>query len=100
MLKQHDERIAKIFKHAPDLPTLPAAVQGLLQLPERDATARDYAEIIGTDQGLTARVLRLVNSAFYSLRVPISSLQHASTLLGTKTLKSMALSVSVMNVLG
>jgi two-component system cell cycle response regulator len=47
---------------------------------------------------LSAKVLRLVNSAFYSLRSPISSIRHASTLLGVRTLKSLALSVSVINI--
>ncbi|MBI4606150.1 MAG: HDOD domain-containing protein [Planctomycetes bacterium] len=98
MLKQPDERIGRIFKTLVDVPSLPAAVQKLLKLSDKDSSPREFADIVATDQGLTAKVLRLVNSAFYSLRTPISSLRHASSLLGTKTLKSMALSVSVMNL--
>jgi HD-like signal output (HDOD) protein len=98
MQKLADERIAKIFKSLCEIPSLPAAVEKLVQLSEKDSTPRDFAELIERDQGLTAKVLRLVNSAFYSLRTPIASLRHASTLLGTRTLKSLTLSVSVMNL--
>jgi HD-like signal output (HDOD) protein len=99
MLRRPDERIAKIFKSLCDIPSLPAAVEKLVQLSEKDATPREFADLIEQDQGLTAKVLRLVNSAFYSLRSPIASLRHASALLGTRTLKSLALSVSVINLL-
>jgi HD-like signal output (HDOD) protein len=98
MLERADEKVAKILKSLVDIPSLPAAVQRLLLLSEKDSTPGQFADLIATDQGLTAKVLRLVNSAFYSLRTPISSLRHASVLLGTRTLKSLALSVSVMNL--
>lgn len=100
MLQRTDDKVSKIFKNLVDLPSLPAAVQKMVQLSEKDSSPREFAELIAADQGLTAKVLRLVNSAFYSLRSPISSLYHASTLLGTRTLKSMVLSVSVMNLFG
>ena len=99
MLDRADHKLAKLSKGLLDLPSLPLAVEHLVQLSEREPTPRQLADLIGADQGLTAKVLRLVNSAFYSLRSPIASLSHASSLLGTKTLKSMALSVSVMNLL-
>jgi HD-like signal output (HDOD) protein len=98
MLDHADQKLAKLSKGLLDLPSLPIAVEQLIQLSEKEPTPRQLAELIGADQGLTAKVLRLVNSAFYSLRSPIASLSHASSLLGTKTLKSMALSVSVMNI--
>jgi len=93
-----DQKLAKLSKNLLDLPSLPVAVEHLIELADKEPTPRQLADLIGTDQGLTAKVLRLVNSAFYSLRAPIASLTHASSLLGTKTLKSMALSVSVMNI--
>jgi HD-like signal output (HDOD) protein len=92
------EKLARVLKNLVDIPSLPAPVQRLIQLSDKDATPRQFADLIGTDQGLTAKVLRLVNSAFYSLRTPIASLRHASSLLGTRTLKSLALSVSVMSL--
>jgi HD-like signal output (HDOD) protein len=75
-------------------------VQKILLLSETDSSPREFADLIAMDHGLTAKVLRLVNSAFYSLRTPISSIRQASSLLGTKTLKSLALSISVMRLFG
>ena len=88
---------SKLFSRLTDLPTLPAVVAKLLQLPE-DADFGDFAKLIGTDPGLTAKVLKLVNSAFYSLKAPVSDLAHGCSLIGVRTIKSIVLSVSVMQM--
>jgi HD-like signal output (HDOD) protein len=98
VLEHPEEQVEKIFNQLTDLPSLPETVEKLLQLSEKESTPRQFAELIATDQGLTAKVLRLVNSAFFALRKPISSIQHASILLGTRTLKSLVLSVSVLQL--
>ncbi len=54
--------------------------------------------MINKDQSLTTRVLRLVNSAFYSLCTDISNVRHAIALLGFKTISQMVLSISVFDV--
>ena len=76
---------SKLFSRLTDLPTLPAVVAKLLQLPE-DADFGDFAKLIGTDPGLTAKVLKLVNSAFYSLKAPVSDLAHGCSLIGVRTI--------------
>jgi HD-like signal output (HDOD) protein len=98
MLQRADEKISKLFRGLADVPSLGEVVEKLLLLSEKDATARQFADIIAVDQGLASKILRLVNSAFYALRTPISSIRQASSLLGTKTLKSLALSVSVIHL--
>ncbi len=90
-----DTKLARIFSRLTDLPSLPRVVDRLLQLPE-NANFKDFANLIQLDQGLTAKVLKLVNSAFYSLKTPVSNLAHACGLLGIRTVKSLVLSVSVM----
>jgi HD-like signal output (HDOD) protein len=97
MLPGRDTKIGRVFSRLTDLPSLPKVVEKLLHLTDK-ASTRDFADLIATDQGLSAKVLRLVNSAFYSLRSPISSIRHASSLLGVRTLKSLALSVSVIQI--
>ena len=80
-------KIGRVFNRLTDLPSLPRVVEKLLRLPE-NACTRDFADLIATDQGLSAKVLRLVNSAFYSLRAPISSIRTAAGLnTGTSTPK-------------
>jgi len=94
-----DERVQRIFTSLVDVPSLPEAVQTFVKLSEKESSPREFADLIALDQGLASKVLRLVNSAFYSLRTPVSSLRHACTILGTNTLKSLVLSVSVKNLL-
>lgn len=98
MYIQADERIGKIFKTVLEIPSLPAAVEKLVLLSDKEATSRDFAAIIENDQGLAAKVLRLANNAFYALPTATSSLRHACSLIGTKTLKSLALSFGVVNL--
>lgn len=98
MAQEQDSRIQRVLSRLSDLPSLPKVVDRLLSLSVTEASTREFADLIAMDQGLSAKVLRLVNSAFYSLRSPVSSIRHASSLLGVRTLKSLALSVSVINL--
>ena len=98
MIQNRETKIGRIFKRLTDLPSLPKVVDQLLKLSDQGTSTREFADLIATDQGLSAKVLKLVNSAFYSLRSPVSSIRHASSLLGVRTLKSLALSVSVINI--
>lgn len=99
MQNRTDDRISKFLKTVCEIPSLEAAVQKLVELSDTDASARDFAALILKDQGLAAKVLRLVNSAFYALGKAIVSIPQASALLGTKTLKSLVLSVKVTHLL-
>ncbi len=98
MQSPSDTKVAQVFNRLTDLPTLPAVVDKLLQLSEKEATFKEFGDLIGTDPGLTAKVLKLVNSAFYSLKSPVSDLSHACSMIGVKTIKSMVLSVSVLQL--
>jgi len=58
----------------------------------------DVARVIGEDQGLTARLLRTVNSAFYSFPRPIDTVTQAVTVVGTRQVRDLALATSVMTM--
>ncbi|MCB9913761.1 MAG: HDOD domain-containing protein [Planctomycetes bacterium] len=81
------------------LPSLPAVV-GELQQRLRDPSVgmKDLAATVATDPPLTARVLRIVNSAYYSLSVPVLDIAHAVAILGLDTVQSLVLQVGVMDV--
>jgi len=98
MAQDQDPKVHRISFRLGNLPSLPEVVMKILSLSEKTASTREFADLIATDQGLAAKVLRLINSAFYSLRSPVSSLRQASALLGVRTLKSMALSVSAIHL--
>jgi putative nucleotidyltransferase with HDIG domain len=60
------------------------------------ASANNLQRIISLDPVLTARVLKLINSAYYSLGVPITSLTRAIVMLGLNTVKNLALSFAII----
>ena len=84
------EDIVSQIKKLPTLPTVANKVNSLIQDPT--CTAIKLAEVLNKDQSLTTRVLRLVNSAFYSLSAEVSNVRHAIALLGFKTISQMVIS--------
>lgn len=88
MTLTHDAVLASLR----DLPPLPAAVLELIKsVNDPDSRTDHLAECIGRDQALAARTLRLANSPFYGMPRRVTSLNDAATLLGMRTLRSMAL---------
>jgi HD-like signal output (HDOD) protein len=54
------------------------------------------ADIISEDAALTARLLRVVNSAFYGFPFPIDTVSRAVMLVGTQQISDLALATTVM----
>ena len=80
------------------LPTLPHILLRLIELCSRpEKGLQEIARLINQDPALSERVLRLVNSAFYSNR-KITTIGEALLLLGLEAVKSIAISSSVYQV--
>ena len=62
------------------------------------STSQEAAEAIGKDTGLSAKLLRLVNSAFYGFPVKVDTLSRAVTIVGSRQLTTLALGLSVIAV--
>jgi HD-like signal output (HDOD) protein len=88
-------------QHAIDrMPAFPASVQSILRLTRNASCApRDLVEVIDRDPIVTLKVLRVVNSAYYSLPRPITSIDHAVVFLGFNTIKNLALSIAALSLL-
>ena len=94
------EETRRLVQRIVDLPTLPIIVPQVLRLVEdHRASAGDLAKVIGSDQALTSRILRLANSAFYGFRREIITINHAVVLLGFDTVKSIVLAATVFDTL-
>jgi HD-like signal output (HDOD) protein/ActR/RegA family two-component response regulator len=79
-----------------NLPSLPAAYLELTEeLRRPDPDLRKIDELIGADMAMTAKVLKLVNSAFFCLPCEISRASHAVKLLGLDTLRALVLTAHV-----
>lgn len=80
------------------LPTLPAVVAKLMELVDSPRTsARSLARLIEGDQVLTAKVLKLANSAYYGYQRQIATVPLAIVVTGFDAVKDMGLSVSVVD---
>ena len=60
-----------------------------------NSSARDLVKVIQMDPVLTAKVLKLVNSAYFALREEVTSLSKAIIMLGINTIKNLAMSTAV-----
>ena len=96
--KKRDPReLWAIFESAEDLPTLPEVAIRLQQMVDDPrSSARDVARIIEDDPAIATKVLKVVNSAFYSSgHGEITHLQPAVARLGFLTVTNIALSTSI-----
>ena len=83
-----------------DLPTLPVAAQKVMKLADDAAGAEKLAAIISSDPALSARVLSLVNSAYYGHRAKIATIRQTMVVIGMNMLKQLSLSVLVCGTIG
>lgn len=92
--------LEKMISLVEDIPTLPHVVTRIIQLTQDpNSTVTDIEREVLKDQSLTAKVLKLANSAFYSYPRRISTISQATVLLGFETIKSITLTASVGNML-
>ena len=89
----------ELAREAPALASLPTVYTRLTEaLAKPRVSTAQIAEIIASDSALTARLLRLVNSAFYAFPSRIETVQHAVFLVGTQQIHDLALATSVLRV--
>ena len=94
---RREKMILEIKSRIRELPTLPAVLTRLLQVVEDDGSdAADVVEVITPDPALTAKVLKVANSAYYGLPSSVANLERAVPLLGMGMVKSLALSIGVV----
>lgn len=98
-LKEKEEQIKKIVDRMKALPTLSIVVANAIQVVSNPLTsASDLSRIISVDQALTAKVLRLANSAFYGFPFRIKNITQAIAILGFDTIRNLVLTVSVYKI--
>ena len=79
-----------------EAPSVPLVLTKILQVLDDDrASAKELEQLILHDPSLSARLLRLANSAFYSFRSDVKTLSHAMALLGLNLVKSLAIGVNI-----
>jgi HD-like signal output (HDOD) protein/CheY-like chemotaxis protein len=94
----HLKEVIGRLKTVPSLPALYVAVTEALR--SSDSSITDIGNLIAQDMGMSAKVLQLVNSAFFGLSNRVSSPRQAVLLIGIENLKALVLSVQVFSDLG
>jgi len=90
--------LKKIKTYIAGMPSLSTTVIKVLETcNDPMASASELKRVISLDPVLTGRVLKLINSAYYSLGQSISSLTRAIVMLGVNTVKNLALSFSIID---
>ncbi len=78
------------------LPALPKTYKALrIELNKDDASVQTVAELIKQDVGITAKVLQIINSAFFGLRTQVENPLQAVGLLGFDAVENLVLAAGV-----
>jgi len=93
-----NESLQQVISQMQSLPSLPALyVELMAELQRKDTSLNAIAEIVSKDLGMTAKILQLVNSAFFGIRNHVSSPKQAINLIGLDILRALALSLHVFS---
>lgn len=91
-------KLAAIFAkiNLSELPAMSSNVQELISLAHSNQSAAyDLSKVILKDYSLTNKVLQVVNSAYYSLGRPVSSISKAVTILGFDAVRDLATAIAL-----
>lgn len=93
------EKIFDTLNKADDLPTLPGVFMKLSNmLHDDDASAADIAHVMKDDPSLTAKLLKIANSAAFGASRKISSVPTAVARLGFQHTADIVMSLSILNL--
>jgi HD-like signal output (HDOD) protein/ActR/RegA family two-component response regulator len=95
----NDESLRSTVGALGDLPSLPRTYEALTEsLEDPDTSLQKVGKIVEQDVGISAKILQLVNSAFFGLSHSVSNIQSAVSYIGINTLKSLVLSVEIFQI--
>ena len=93
------QKMRELIGGIKNLPTLPIVVARLTRmLADPETSVKKVTQVLAEDQALTAKILKLANSAYYGFPGQIASVDHAVVMLGFGGVRDVALSASVINL--
>ena len=99
--RERKKKLDKLRVFVDKMPSLSTTVSKVLEICSRTDTApNDLNKVISLDPVLTGQVLKLINSAYYSLVNKVTSLTRAIIMLGLNTVKNLALSTAIIRSVG
>ncbi len=93
------DEVLKAVLESPSLPTLPTVAYKLISISTNEEIGmKDIADLISKDASLSAKVLKIANSALYNLPCKISTIHQAASRLGMNAIRNLTLSFSFLSV--
>jgi len=97
--RKNNADYTELLSKLQDIRTLPVVAMRVNDLiNDPNSSGKDIAEVLKQDQVLTAKILRLVNSSYYSIPGGVSDVQRALAFLGFNTVAQLVLSLSVFSM--
>ncbi len=82
------------------MPAFPESVHQVMTMSaDINCSPKDLVRVIERDPVMTMKILKLVNSAFFTLSQHVASVQHALVYLGMNTVKNLAVSIATVDTL-
>jgi HD-like signal output (HDOD) protein len=90
--------IEHIFKDPDAIPSLPASFYKIIEaINDPDANMHEIGDLISSDMGLTAKILRLVNSSYFGLSTEVATISHALGIIGLSPLSTLVLASEILS---
>lgn len=94
-----ESHLLSVIRKVEQLPTLPGVVARINELiTNPEVSVDEIVRVISVDQSLTARILKVVNSAYYGLQRQVSTIGHALIILGFDEIQQIVVSASVIDL--
>jgi HD-like signal output (HDOD) protein len=91
--------VESAIQRCSQIATLPSVTVQIIRLSDDpDSTMEDLNKVVACDPVLGARILRLVNSAYYGMSGKINTIDRALLLLGLKAVKNIAIAASLFKL--
>jgi HD-like signal output (HDOD) protein len=93
------KHLNSIIMNTRDLPAMPQVASKVLELSsDPNTSAAQLQQVISDDQAMTARILKIANSAMYSCSRKIKTLTEAIVMLGFNSIRSLVVTSAARNL--
>jgi HD-like signal output (HDOD) protein len=90
----------RLFARVEKMPTFSQTVLRILEITaDIDAAPKELVRLVEHDPILTLKVLKLVNSAYFGLGKPVTSVRQGVVYVGVNTIKNLAVSIAAIGAL-
>jgi HD-like signal output (HDOD) protein len=94
-----NKEIRLIIREAEDFPSLPGITLKIFQMAsDPDISIQSISKVISSDAAIVARIMKVVNSAFYGFQKKITNIQHAVSILGINAIRNVSLTLSLIDI--